>query len=163
VYKKLASNKDVHYYKNKTLHEIFLNKNKILDSLDNTFKKYIDKHQHNKYFIKIYLEHSLKRQILSENINQIDQYLKSGHTLIYVNLTEKEIKITSSRKNRLLINLDGKTYYHDPEEFYYQAKIKREIKELRISDFEKAEITIKDMLTNKFLESEKDYNIIYIN
>jgi hypothetical protein len=166
-YMKILSNTNVIDFRNKTFKKIVDNKDLIIKDLDSIYYMYSSVHKrYNDNFLWLKLhQYKYFKKILSNNIDSIDDYLDSGFTILFYN--GNELKIKSTRKNKLQISFGDKLFYMVPNKFEFDEnskKIKEFINEFTIQNIsDLTEIKIIDLTLNKTLEIEKDYNILTVN
>ena len=165
-YKSFLSNNNVLIERNRAFKKLIESKVEISTLLDSIFNKHIDTHRrYNKRYLKLNLEFKYKKRVLDENLNIINNYLNSGHSLILFD--GKKIKISSTRKNPLKIELNGKNFSFLPKEYNYNKSnltINESFNELIIENIDIIDsLKLHDIILNKTLEIEKDYSILYID
>ena len=166
VYKKMLTDEKVIYFRSLALKKIVDNRELIIKDLDSIYSKYEEIHRkYNQYFLRQKLNHRYIKKTITNNINSIENFLNSGFTILYFN--GKELKITSTRNNKLLIETKDKSIEFNPTLFEYNQENKslklknNELTIQGISDITDLKIT--DLILNKSLEIEKDYNILRSN
>ena len=102
---------------------------------------------------------------MENNLNNINSYLNSGHSLILFD--GEKIKFSSTRKNPLKLELNDKVFTFLPKEYVYNKNdmtINDSFNEFIIEDIDVIDsLKIHDMILNKTLEIEKDYSILRVN
>jgi hypothetical protein len=166
TYKKLLSDSIVLNNRNKYFKKIVDSSGQIINDLDSVFTKYKEIHKkYNNDYLKIKLNHNFIRNTLLKNIKTIDNFLDSGFTII--SYDGENLKIKSSRKNKLRITIQDKVMDYYPYSYTLDTKNKSnglKINEIIIKDVNSIEnLNIKDLILNKNLVIEKDYSILYIN
>ena len=165
-YKSFIANKNVLIQRNIAFKKLIDSKNQIESLLDSIYNKYISKHRrYNKTYIKIKLDFKNKKRVLENNLNNINSYLNSGHSLILFD--GEKIKFSSTRKNPLKLELNDKVFTFLPKEYVYNKNdmtINDSFNEFIIEDIDVIDsLKIHDMILNKTLEIEKDYSILRVN
>ncbi len=165
-YKSFIANKNVLIQRNIAFKKLIDSKNQIESLLDSIYNKHISKHRrYNKKYIKIKFDFKNKKRVLENNLNNINSYLNSGHSLILFD--GEKIKFSSTRKNPLKLELNDKVFTFLPKEYVYNKNdmtINDSFNELIIEDIDAIDsLKIHDMILNKTLEIEKDYSILRVN
>ena len=163
TYKKMLVNEDVIINRSLAFKKIVDNKHVIIKDLDSIYSSYKGIHQkYNKDFLKLKYRYSLIRRILIDNINSIEQYLNTGFTILYFD--GNELKIKSTRNNKLQVQINEKIIDFSPILFNYNQKNKTlelDNNELLLNDISDiSDLKIIDKILNKTLEIEKDYSIL---
>jgi hypothetical protein len=166
TYKKLLSDSIVLNYRNKYFKKIVDSSDQIINDLDSVYTKHIGVHENfNEHYLKIKLGHHNIRNTLRNNLSTIDKFLNSGFTIM--SYDGENLKIKSSRKNKLRITIQDKVIDFYPYSYKSDTKNKSndlKINEITIEDISSIEnLSIKDLILNKNLVIEKDYSILYIN
>ena len=156
-------NEDVIINRSLAFKKIVDNKHVIIKDLDSIYSSYKGIHQkYNKDFLKLKYRYSLIRRILIDNINSIEQYLNTGFTILYFD--GNELKIKSTRNNKLQVQINEKIIDFSPILFNYNQKNKTlelDNNELLLNDISDiSDLKIIDKILNKTLEIEKDYSIL---
>ena len=165
-YKSALANNNVLIERNRTFKKLHESKVEITSLLDSVFNKHRHTHRrYNKKYLKLNYEFKYKKRVLEENLNIIDNYLNSGHSLILFD--GEKIKVSSTRKNPLKVELNDKVFTFLPKEYAYNKNdmtIRDSFNELIIENIDVIDsLKIHDMILNKTLEIEKDYSILRVN
>lgn len=166
IYKKILTDNSVVNYRNLAFKKIVDNKENIIKDLDSIYLTHEKIHlMYNEHFLKLKFKHIHIKNTLINNINAIEKFLNGGFTILYFN--GNELRITSTRNNKLEIKVNNKTFEFFPTILNYDQENKKlefinnelVIKGVRnIIDLE-----ITDKILNNNLEIEKDYTILSSN
>ena len=166
LYKKILINQDVINTRNLSFKHIIDSSEFLIKSLDSVYQVHKDKHMMaNNNFLKIKLNFDYYKRTLLENIITIENYLDSGYTMLYYDGID--LKIKSSRNNKLQIKIGDKTFYLHPKSYGYD-EVKKVIfvknNEIVINNIDNIlDIQIVDLILNKTLKIEKDFSILNVN
>ena len=118
---------------------------------------------YNLNFLKLKYQHKLRRETINNNLKEINNYLTSGYLLI--SKLGNQLIIKSSKKNLLQFELEDRIIMFTPTNYEYENdKLMTINDELIIKDVSDiSSLKIKDLVVNKYLKFETDYNIISIN
>ena len=166
IYKKSLTIPKVIEVRNSMFDMIVSNRENILNRLDSIFDSHKEIHMSfNENYLLIKSRHKYSRTQLDRNIQALSKYLHHGYT--NVSYDGDMLRITSSRQNKLRIEIDDKSYDYLPQNVEYHADLKKlELtqNELVISGVQEiSSLIIKDVLLNEKLQIEKDYSFIVIN
>ena len=164
VYKKLLQDSLVLLHRNKTFKMFLDQSDEIINDLDSVFLKNKKKHSmYNLNFLKLKYQHKLRRETINNNLKEINNYLTSGYLLI--SKLGNQLIIKSSKKNLLQFELEDRIIMFTPTNYEYENdKLMTINDELIIKDVSDiSSLKIKDLVVNKYLKFETDYNIISIN
>ena len=165
-YKTVLANNNVLIELNRTFKKLYESKDEITSLLDSVFNEHRNTHRtYNKKYLKLNYEFKYKKRVLEENLNIINNYLNSGHSLILFD--GEKIKLSSTRKNPLKVEVNDKVFTFLPKEYAYNKNdmaINDSFNELIIEDIDVIDsLKIHDMILKKTLEIEKDYSILSVN
>ena len=164
-YKKMLVDDDVFNNRNIYLQKIVNERELILKKFDSIFHYNQDIHKRfndNYFFIKN--NHNYLKEIIDDNISNIDSYLNSGYiTIMYKN---DFIYLKTSRNNKLKIKIDNIDYFYEPKNYFLKdGKIMFSLNEMIIPNKNKSNnLLIIDTVTNDTITNEKSkFHIININ
>tara|TARA_Y100001970_G_C14241217_1_gene865017 strand:+ start:912 stop:2459 length:1548 start_codon:yes stop_codon:yes gene_type:complete len=165
-YKSFLGDENVLIERNHAFKKILDSRINILDALDSTYNQHIRTHRrYNKKYLKIKFDHNNKKRVLENNLNKIENYLNSGHSLILFD--GEKLKVSSTRKNPIKVEINGEGFTFLPKRYFYnkeELSIKDGFDELIIDNIEVIDsLKLYDITLDKILEVEKDYSILYIN
>tara|TARA_B100001996_G_scaffold365049_1_gene334574 strand:- start:583 stop:996 length:414 start_codon:yes stop_codon:yes gene_type:complete len=134
--------------------------------LDSVYNQHIKTHRrYNRKYLKIKFDFDNKKRVLENNLNNIENYLNSGHSLILFD--GEKLMVSSTRKNPLEVEINGKDFSFLPKKYLYnkeELSIKERFDELIIENIQVIDsLKLYDITLDKTLEVEKDYSILYIN
>ncbi len=164
-YKRMLIKQDIINNRNLYFQKIVNDRDLILKKFDSIFHSNEDIHKRfndNYFFIKN--NHNYLKEVINDNINNIQSYLNSGYTTImYKN---DSIFIKTTRNNKLKIELDKKNYFFNPKNYLInEDRIIHSLDEIVIPNKNRTDnLLIFDTVTNDTITNEKNkYHIININ
>ena len=165
-YKSFLGNENVVVERNNAFKKILDSRVNVMTLLDSVYKQHIKIHRrYNRKYLKIKFDFDNKKRILENNLNNIENYLNSGHSLILFD--GEKLMVSSTRKNPLKVEINGKDFSFLPKKYFYnkeELSIKEKFDELIIENIKVIDsLKLYDITLDKTLEVEKDYSILYIN
>ncbi|MDB4131695.1 hypothetical protein N9600_06105 [Flavobacteriaceae bacterium] len=166
IYKKILTDENVLYERNKALKRIIDSQDEIISDLDSVYLSNVDKHRRfNEDYLKLSLSHIKSKKIFKQNSNTIGSYLNQGYTMI--SYDGDNLKLKSSKVNQIQIEVSDSIYIFNPTIHKFNNEFKKltnTINEFSLHGVSNIDsLKIKDLVLNKYLLNEKDYHIITIN